>query len=355
MISIKIPDTVIQHYADEVGATLTSAAERLLKKHDKGKIRLTRCELHFYEALRLDAASYLAMTPSAIETEFGKLNAALPSFVVLASGALPKVVRHIKPSKLRHYERLWREHKDGGKALGCTCLFCEVSSRAQTVFNWAAFMKKDKDAVPPESVGGRFVKDVGLTICPYCSRNHIAPLTEPTGTVYSPDLDHFFAQSIYPYFRLCLHNLVPSCSACNCRIKGAADFLRMGYLHPYEHDAPDQLFVLEGTGIQNTQRIDPVNAVLRLRKGISKRARKSAEFFHLPLAYKSHLEQACRFADSLRLIPRSALEERARLLNVDPSYLMLILDRSEDPEDENYKHRVLGRLMRDMQLMFQKP
>jgi len=355
MISIKIPDTVIQQFAKTLGDDVTKRVRNMLKEHKAEKIRLTRCELQFYKEIETDAASFLAMAPSAIERKFRKMNAAVPSYVVLASGSLPTIARHIEPAKRRHYQRLWNKHKYGGKKAGCNCLFCEVSSRADRIFNWPAFLKKDQKSIPPDSMAGKFVKSVGLTICPYCSRNHIAPLTEATGTVYSPDLDHFFAQSIYPYFRLCLQNLVPSCSACNCRIKGATDFLRNGYLHPYEHDAPEQLFVLEGTGVKNGQRIDPANTVLRLQTGISARAKKSAEFFHLPLAYESHLVQACQFADSLRFIPTSALEERARILQVDTSYLMLILNRPADPMDDSYKHRVLGRLMRDMQSMFQKP
>jgi len=355
MISVKIPDAVIQRYANDVGLNVTMAIKKKFKEHVDGKINLLKCELHFYETIALDAASFLALMPSAMEDAFLSLRAVNLEYVVLASGSLPNIKRHIKPKRRPLFERLWREHRTGVKKERCPCLFCKVSLRAESVFNWSKFTKKDKDAVPKESMAGNFVKSVALTVCPYCSRNYIAPLTEPSNAIYRPDLDHFFAQSIYPYFALCLHNLVPSCSACNCRIKGNEDFLLNGYLHPYEHDAPEQLFVLEGPGVTNVQRIDPANASLRLETGIDRRAKKSAEFFRLPLAYETHLQEACHFADSLRLIPNSALEERARLLNVDPSYLMLILNRPIDPLDDSYKRRVLGKLMHDMQLMFQKP
>lgn len=37
-------------------------------------------------------------------------------------------------------------------------------------------------------------------------------------------LDHFFPQSDYPFYSLCLYNLVPSCNACNSKFKGASKF-----------------------------------------------------------------------------------------------------------------------------------
>ncbi|UOD31188.1 hypothetical protein INH39_05585 [Massilia violaceinigra] len=355
MISLKIPHAVIAQYAKDIGVNVTDAIEKKFKQHDAGSVNLLKCELLFYETIALDTAAFLALTPSAIEAEFEALYTAIPDYAVLASGSLPKIERHIPLHLLPRYKKLWSKHRAGGKKERCLCLFCKVSARAESIFNWSKFTEKNPDAVPRESLAGKFVKSLALTVCPYCSRNYIAPLTEPTNAVYRPDLDHFYAQSIYPYFALCLYNLIPSCSACNCRIKGDADFMLNKYFHPYEHDAPEQLFVLDGAGVHNVQRIDASSAFLRLQTDIDERAKKSAEFFRLPLAYESHLREACHFADSLRLIPTAALQERARLLKVDLSYLMLILNRSDDPFDESYKHRALGKLMRDMQLLFQKP
>ena len=353
MISVTLPHTVMQDYADELAINVMEAVTKLLNNHNNKKERLLKCEVQFYKAILIDTKVFLGKKPAAIETYLADLCTANPDFAVLAAGAFAPVSRHINKSAWPRYERLWDRH-DSRKKVVCKCLFCKVSARARKAFSWSAFMDKDKTTVPPMSIAGRFIKSVGLSICPYCSRNHVAPLTAPTRTIYSPDLDHFFAQSIYPYFRLCVYNLIPSCSACNCRIKGAADFLGNGYLHPYAHTAPDQLFVLDGIDVVNVKRIDPAQTVLRLAQNISRRAKKSALFFHLPLAYQGHLEQACHFAESLRLIPDAVIDDRARLLKVDPAYLKLILHRSVDPADDSYKHRVLGRLMHDMELMFKK-
>jgi len=352
MISITIPAGSLAPHVKAVSAIIKRGIKRQQKAHNDGKKRLLKCELSFYSAIAPNVQTFVELTPSALEQEFAALYASHPDFIVFASGSLTNIRRHIGPARrLALYEQLWRRHKTDDAA--CRCVFCQVSSRAQSVFNWSAFIKRSKDA-PRESIADRFVKGVGLKVCPYCSRNHIAPLAEPDRTIYRPDLDHFFAQSVYPYFALCLYNLVPSCSACNCRIKGAVDFLRQDYFHPYEHTAPQQLFVLEGSGVTNVRRLDPNRAVLRLHRGIDKRAKKSAEFFQLPLAYKAHVEEACHFAEALRLFPDSFIKELARMLKVDVHYLMLILDRPDDQVDDRYKHQVLGTLKRDLRLMFRK-
>ena len=355
MISVKIRNAHVQQFANDIALNVTEAISKKFKQHVKGDINLLRCEIQFYETIALDPTSFFELTPSGIETEFINLCAAIPEYVVLASGSWPKIEHRIKPHLRPRYRKLWSKHREKGKKELCLCLFCKVSSRAESIFNWRTFTIKNQDAKPKDSMAGKFVKSVGLTVCPYCSRNYIAPLTEPDDAIYRPDLDHFFARSLYPYFALSLYNLIPSCSTCNCRIKGDEDFLLNGYHHPYEHEAPEQLFLLEGAGIQNVQRINPATAVLRLHQGIDARAKKSAEFFRLPLAYETHLEEACHFADSLRLFPDSVLEERARLLNIDAGYLKLILNRADDPLDEGYKHRALGKLMRDIRILFQKP
>lgn len=43
-------------------------------------------------------------------------------------------------------------------------------------------------------------------------------------------LDHFLPKNEFPYFGLSLYNLVPSCNSCNCKFKGALEFLPTDFL-----------------------------------------------------------------------------------------------------------------------------
>lgn len=64
----------------------------------------------------------------------------------------------------------------------------------------------------------RMVKEMGLTVCPYCNRDYINCRKED---VSGAQLDHFYCRNTYPIFSVCLYNLVPVCGTCN-RIKSAS-------------------------------------------------------------------------------------------------------------------------------------
>ena len=49
----------------------------------------------------------------------------------------------------------------------------------------------------------------------------------------SPDIEHFFPKSIYPFLSLSISNLLPSCTFCN-KIKSDVDTYKHNCLSPYE-------------------------------------------------------------------------------------------------------------------------
>jgi hypothetical protein len=66
--------------------------------------------------------------------------------------------------------------------------------------------------------GYNFVKEIGLMTCPYCNRIYTNLIIGKKKS-YKPALDHFYAESIYPYLALSLFNLIPSCDICNSSFK----------------------------------------------------------------------------------------------------------------------------------------
>ena len=77
----------------------------------------------------------------------------------------------------------------------------------------------------------RILRSLGIRSCPYCGCEYIGG----RGTkILGAELDHFVNKSMYPFFALCLYNLIPSCSACNNH-KSAADDLDL--VSPLEEKA----------------------------------------------------------------------------------------------------------------------
>lgn len=62
-----------------------------------------------------------------------------------------------------------------------------------------------------------YIKDLNITVCPYCNRNYIFNFKKSNSLKATAQLDHFFDKSTYPYFSISIFNLVPSCQTCNQR------------------------------------------------------------------------------------------------------------------------------------------
>lgn len=66
-----------------------------------------------------------------------------------------------------------------------------------------------------EETRGTLVEKMGISVCPYCNRQYIQPVTIEGKKRYLGDLDHILPKSIYRLFSLSLWNLTPSCKVCN--------------------------------------------------------------------------------------------------------------------------------------------
>lgn len=75
-----------------------------------------------------------------------------------------------------------------------------------------------------ENINRFLIRELGLTVCPYCNRNYI----NNRGNKFSAQMDHFYNKDEYPWLAVSLYNLIPSCGACNL-IKRTANFT----IHPF--------------------------------------------------------------------------------------------------------------------------
>ncbi|WP_162984530.1 hypothetical protein [Poseidonibacter antarcticus] len=85
-----------------------------------------------------------------------------------------------------------------------------------------------------------------MNVCPYCNRNFINPIYKENSVGgdnknQSPDIEHFFPKSIYPFLSLSISNLLPSCAFCN-KIKSDVDTFKENCLSPYEIKEDDFKF-----------------------------------------------------------------------------------------------------------------
>ena len=78
-----------------------------------------------------------------------------------------------------------------------------------------------------ERIGQFFIDNANrleINSCFYCESSFVGIFELETETRRTFELDHFFPKEQYPLFSISLYNLVPSCTICNCRIKGSSSF-----------------------------------------------------------------------------------------------------------------------------------
>lgn len=83
--------------------------------------------------------------------------------------------------------------------------------------------------------GKKVIEETGSNICPYCYRSYINIIEADDSTkAITPDIDHFFPKSRYPFLSITLSNLVPSCLSCNQRAKNDEDFYKNSIYPPHK-------------------------------------------------------------------------------------------------------------------------
>lgn len=72
--------------------------------------------------------------------------------------------------------------------------------------------------------GVDLIKELGVTICPYCGMNYFSTISksESGRTVSVATLDHYIPKESYPMLALNIYNLIPCCKNCNSTFKGTS-------------------------------------------------------------------------------------------------------------------------------------
>jgi hypothetical protein len=140
--------------------------------------------------------------------------------------------------------------------------------------------------------------ELGLSVCPYCNRNWIVTVTDEnvpgtTKKIVNPQLDHFFSQEEQPQFAVSFYNLIPSCEACNARIKKRIQFNFNDYIHPYVNCyGNDSKFEAMPTDLDSQQgKGNNFKVSLAHNKNIDKKLKSKIEKSHTTFQIENIYEQ----------------------------------------------------------------
>lgn len=134
---------------------------------------------------------------------------------------------------------------------------------------------------------------LNTNVCPYCNKNWINTVVGKKGKITNPQLDHFLCKKNYPFLRLSLYNLVPSCETCNSRIKGEKDF-KENFINPYENEfgkdgkvfaLPSDTDACFGSGKNYKINIDTSQ-----KSALKSQIEESYKFFKIKEVYEAHAD-----------------------------------------------------------------
>lgn len=182
----------------------------------------------------------------------------------------------------------------------------------------------------------RIVRNVGLTVCPYCNRDYINCRAE---NVSGAQLDHFFNRSEFPLFSLCLYNLIPVCGNCN-RVKGKQ---LLAFASPFDSSInwlEDLMFSYQVSTLNDVEII--VNTKGNIEHNIkSMRIRE---------AYQIHSVEVLELIEKERMYNRTQKEELQQVMK-DVGLTDLEIKRmifGPELTKESMKTKPLGKMLYDL-------
>lgn len=136
-----------------------------------------------------------------------------------------------------------------------------------------------------------FCDKLNIDVCPYCNREYtfLAELFNGLRKRLS-EIDHFFPQSIYPYFSCYLYNFIPSCLLCN---HGKKEKVK-GIVYPYENEfgnrAKFNVKLKNGGTISLPCDTNDVQVQLKLKgsRFVRRKIQKSDKMFCISAIYNEH-------------------------------------------------------------------
>lgn len=82
---------------------------------------------------------------------------------------------------------------------------------AESFDDFKTYMENQYKAMRIEH-GYWLLNELNVKVCPYCNRQYTFTIKDKK---ISPEFDHFYPKSNYPYLALSFYNLIPACSVCN--------------------------------------------------------------------------------------------------------------------------------------------
>ncbi len=192
-----------------------------------------------------------------------------------------------------------------------------------------------------------YIKDLDITVCPYCNRNYILNFEKSKSLNATAQLDHFFDKSTYPYFSISIFNLIPSCGICNQRKSTQQNDIYHPFESAFNDDVRFKLKVKDSEFYYNKNSLEITVDLFKDEKKVN----SHIETFNIQNLYNEHKDIA------LELIQKAQIYNESYIDELYQKYEGTLFKNREDVlrhitggyiEDKDINKRPLSKLIKDI-------
>lgn len=196
-----------------------------------------------------------------------------------------------------------------------------------------------------------FLKNTGITVCPYCNRQYITFYSTSDGKNRSTaDLDHFYSQKKFPYLSLNIHNFVPSCPICNRNLKKEQEIGIYPYTEEFGKNAKFKILNFKKDIVPENLNF---KVIIEYDK-INEKIKKNIEVFKLKEIYEvSHNKYILDMLNSVKINPKEHIESIANVFTSSEEKEKEIIKKLDEISKQAYRYRIknnepLSKLTKDI-------
>ncbi len=211
------------------------------------------------------------------------------------------------------------------------------------VFNYKKMLSSDQR--------NTILSHMDVPVCPYCNMNYTLDYIKLGKSVSTADIDHFYTQSVYPEYSLCLYNMVPACQICNSRLKLNKNMSEQSHIYPFR-ESFEGIANFHITNLYDYQIDTSKTLKLELEIAEGKHAeqvRRSKQAFQIEQRYQSVESYARELTDKVMIYTSYYQKELEKDLAEIVGYVSVkeLVFGPEETESE-FARRSLGKLKRDL-------
>ncbi|MBP3206681.1 MAG: hypothetical protein J6M21_00295 [Campylobacter sp.] len=191
----------------------------------------------------------------------------------------------------------------------------------------------------------KHIQNLGVKVCPYCNRNYVVNFKKNGKLERTAEFDHFYPKDQYPYFAVCIYNLIPCCHICNHRKSNSSKEI----LNPFKESFNDKVKI---TFNPNSHKFYHDEKEIKLEFiSNDNKAKNHIDIFNLKRLYRQHKDLVVELIQKAYIYNDSHLDEllhkyEGKLFKNKEDLIRLII--GVDYCDENINNRPFNKLMKDI-------